>query len=165
VIFERAFTILMQHEGGYSNDPLDPGGETRYGISKRAYPHLKIAELTMTQAAEIYRKDYWDAIRADELPPYLRLPMFDCAVNQGVKTSVLLLQKALGVREDGVLGNVTLAGAKVADARRLLKKVMANRAYRYAHHHEITRFGRGWFDRCFDVHARAIEVAAGVQEG
>lgn len=163
--FERAFVILLGHEGGYVDDPMDTGGETKFGISQAAYPNLNIRELTATQAAEIYRKDYWDEIRADELPAYLRLPMFDCAVNQGVKTSVLLLQKALGVTEDGVIGRVTLAGAKVADPRRLLKKFMTHRAYRYAHHPQVTRFGRAWFDRSFDIHARAVLLTLGIGEG
>jgi len=71
--FDKAFEILIGHEGGYVNDVNDRGGETRYGISKRAYPHIDIANLTLAQAKEIYRTDYWDKVKCSSLPPDLAL--------------------------------------------------------------------------------------------
>ena len=78
--FERAFDLLMESEGGYSDDPADPGGETNFGISKRAYPKEDIRFLTLERAKEIYKRDYWDAIRADDLPYPINILIFDAAL-------------------------------------------------------------------------------------
>ena len=75
--FDDAIGIVLKHEGGYVNDKNDPGGETRYGISKRAYPDLDIKNLTISQATEIYKKDYWVKGKCDKVPPKLRLIYFD----------------------------------------------------------------------------------------
>ncbi len=81
--FPRALGIVLRFEGGYVNHPQDPGGETKYGISKRAYPDLDIKALTKAQAGEIYRKDYWEPLRCDELAWPLNLVHFDAGVNHG----------------------------------------------------------------------------------
>ena len=94
--FDEAFDILIGHEGGHVDHPNDPGGETKYGISKRAYPDVNIAALTLDDAKAIYREDYWDRVRADELPAELRFPLFDAAVNSGVAQSIKWLQRAVG---------------------------------------------------------------------
>jgi hypothetical protein len=79
-----AIQRVIQREGGYVNDPDDVGGETKFGISKNAYPKLDIANLTEAEAARIYKRDYWDRIEADKLPANIREMAFDAAVNQGV---------------------------------------------------------------------------------
>ena len=89
-----AITRVIQREGGYVNDPADTGGETKFGISKKAYPNLDVANLTETQAAAIYKRDYWDAIGADQLPANIREIAFDAAVNHGVGTAKQLLAQA-----------------------------------------------------------------------
>jgi hypothetical protein len=89
-----AITRVIQREGGYVNDPADMGGETKFGISKKAYPNLDVANLTETQAAAIYKRDYWDAIGADQLPANIREIAFDAAVNHGVETAKQLLAQA-----------------------------------------------------------------------
>ena len=66
--FETVVHMVLEHEGGYVNHPSDPGGETKYGISKRAYPDVDIAELTKDDAADLYKRDYWDRIKGDDLP-------------------------------------------------------------------------------------------------
>ena len=109
--FDDAFDKLIGHEGGYVYDPRDPGGETKYGISKRAYPDLNIQSLTLDQAKAMYRKDYWDKLRLQELPEAIRYSLFETAVNAGIKQAVTLLQRAAGVAEDGVIGRVTIAEA------------------------------------------------------
>ncbi len=81
--FERALKLVLDHEGGYVNDPDDPGGETKYGISKRAYPSLDIKNLTVEQAAGIYWRDYWDACSCDQLAYPMDITVFDTAVNCG----------------------------------------------------------------------------------
>lgn len=82
--FAIDMTFIFKWEGGYSNDPSDPGGETNFGISKRAYPNLDIRNLTKQQAQEIYQRDYWNAISGDTLNPSLAAAALDTAVNMGV---------------------------------------------------------------------------------
>lgn len=82
--FEKAVERVLKTEGGYVNDPDDSGGETKYGISQAAYPSLDIKKLTQDDARAIYREDYWNAIKADQLPEDIREAAFDAAVNHGV---------------------------------------------------------------------------------
>jgi len=89
-----AITRVIQREGGYVNDPADMGGETKFGISKKAYPNLDIPNITEAQAAAIYKRDYWDKINADQLPANIREAAFDAAVNHGVGTAKRLLSEA-----------------------------------------------------------------------
>lgn len=85
---------ILEVEGGYVNDPQDPGGETKYGISKRSYPNLDIAALTQEQAGAIYLRDYWQAAGCDGLPQGLALIHFDAAVNCGVHRAMNFLNLA-----------------------------------------------------------------------
>jgi lysozyme family protein len=110
--FEEAFAVLMKFEGGYSNDPKDPGGETKYGISKRAYPDEDITNLTEERAKEIYKKDYWNKVKGDTLPAQLRYAVFDAAVNSGVTQAIKWLQASVAVVEDGKLGTETMKAVK-----------------------------------------------------
>jgi lysozyme family protein len=112
--FDQAFDIVIGHEGGYSNNQADPGGETKYGISKRAYPLLDIASLTLNDAKAIYLRDYWQALKCNELPDAIRYPLFDAAVNAGVITAAKWLQMTLKVTVDGVIGPHTIAAAQSA---------------------------------------------------
>jgi lysozyme family protein len=124
-MFERAFAVVVGHEGVFSADPRDAGnwtaagcsGEcrgTKYGISALAYPYLNIAALTIDQARDLYRRDFWDRLGADALPPRLALVLFDTAVNSGVPTAVRWLQTCVGCVCDGHLGPVTLAATQKA---------------------------------------------------
>ena len=87
---------MLKREGGYSDNPADRGGRTKYGISSRAYPNLDIKNITPEQAKEIYRKDYWDAIKADDLPESIRERAFDTAVNSGVSVARDFLNRSGG---------------------------------------------------------------------
>lgn len=146
--FDRAFVIVLDIERGYSNDPLDPGGETNFGISKRSYPNEDIRFMTADRAREIYRRDYWDEIRGDDLPYPLNLFVFDAAVNQGKKQAVRMLQEALKIKVDGVIGQQTLKAA-VAASGRGSACFLAHRALRYMKTTNFLRFGRGWIIRLF----------------
>lgn len=106
--FDKAFEIVIGHEGGYVNDPRDPGGETKYGISKKAYPYADIKNLTIDQAKEIYKRDYWDRLEADKLPESVRLMVFDCGVNCGLTASKKILQRSAGTKDDGIIGPKTM---------------------------------------------------------
>jgi lysozyme family protein len=148
--FDMAFERLIGHEGGYVNDPEDPGGETKFGISKRAYPTVDIKNLTIDQAKAIYLRDYWTPVRARDLPWPLGLYMFDCAVNQGVTTAVRLLQQTLGVVVDGEFGPLTMRAAR-ASSERDAARFLAFRARRYAGTTNFDIYGTGWLTRLFVV--------------
>ena len=147
--FEQAVAMVLRHEGGYSNDPRDPGGETRFGISKRAYPDVDILRLTEDEAKAIYKRDYWDKLRPDELPQELAICVFDCAVNMGRDKAIRLLQRACGVAQDGVMGGNTLAAAN-----RLVDPVVrfsAERIIAYTGIRGFDTFGKGWLRRTVSV--------------
>jgi lysozyme family protein len=105
VTFDDAFDRLIGHEGSYVNDSNDPGGETKWGISKRSYPHLNIATLTRDEARSIYRRDFWGRIHGDEMYDGLAFQVFDFAVNSGIETAVRYLQRSVGAADDGIWGD------------------------------------------------------------
>lgn len=101
--FDLAFDRLISNEGGYINVAGDPGGETKYGISKRSYLNIDIKNLTRDQAKEIYRTDFWMRGQIDQLDPAIAFQVFDVAVNSGIETAVRMLQRAAGVADVATL--------------------------------------------------------------
>jgi lysozyme family protein len=157
VSFERAFELVIGHEGGLVDDPKDPGGLTNFGISKRQYPAEDIANLTLDQARSIYKRDYWSAIKGDQLPPPLALCLFDLAVNSGVSAAIRMLQKTLDVPVDGILGPGTLGKALAMDIKTLVVRLQADRLLFLSQLPTFSRFGKGWTRR---VISTAIEACA-----
>jgi len=100
VAFNAALAFTLAWEGGYVNDPDDPGGETKYGISKRQYPHMDIKNLTHQQAADIYRLDYWAEAGCRGMPMALAMCHFDAAVNHGVGRANGFLKMSKGRASD-----------------------------------------------------------------
>ena len=149
--FDKAFTDIVGVEGNYSNSQLDPGGETKFGISKRAYPKADIRNLTLDGAKLIYARDYWTPCHCDELQWPLCLFVFDAAVNQGQREAVMMLQKTLGVAQDGSLGPRTLQRIATEDHAELAALLMADRAIRYTGTRNFDLDGRGWFKRLFRI--------------
>ncbi|WP_457642654.1 glycoside hydrolase family 108 protein [Persephonella sp.] len=154
--FETAFRLVLAKEGGYVNDPYDSGGETKYGISKKAYPHLDIKNLTLQQAKEIYYRDYWIPSKADKLPDQLAIMHFDTAVNTGVKTANKILQKALNrqgfdLQVDGIIGPKTLNAIKNANLSKLLADYTIERNRYYAKVGN-SRYIKGWINRSISVY-------------
>lgn len=145
--FDRAFERTVSIEGGYVNDPADPGGETKWGISKRAYPHLDIAALTREDARDLYRRDLWERAQMDELPEAVQFQVFDFAVNSGMETAVRKLQAAAGVADDGHVGPVTLAAVRAMSPCRLLLRYVGQRLGFLAKLSKWDAFGRGWANR------------------
>lgn len=113
--FDQAFEFVFQEEGGYVNDPNDSGGETKFGISKRAHPGVDIKSLTKKTVRPIYL-DYWNEVKADILPPQLRLQVFDFGFHAGGTRSIKLLQRLCEVKQDGKIGAITLGAAKELSA-------------------------------------------------
>lgn len=145
--FDQAFTKLFGHEGGYVNNPADPGGETKFGITKRSYPHLDIKNLTPEQAKAIYLPDYWKKSGCDRLPPALRYAVFDMAVHSGVVASVRMLQQLLSVPADGVFGPITERAANAARVEPLLVNFYAKRLEFLTSLPNWPAFSRGWVRR------------------
>ena len=106
--FDEAFARLIKHEGGLVNDPRDPGGLTKYGISGRAYPNEDIANLTIERAKQLCKRDYWTPAGCDRVPEHVRFHLLDAAYNSSVAAAIKVLQKAVGVEPDGDLGPQTL---------------------------------------------------------
>lgn len=156
--FETAIAFVLRHEGEASDDPRDHGGVTKYGISARAYPLLDIAALTREQAITIYRRDYWERIQGDALPPSVALLLFDAAVNQGPRRAIAWLQHAVGAKPDGIMGPDTLERVRVVDRRATLAEFTARRAYAYGSTTTFSTFGLGWSRRLVDALLTAQEM-------
>ena len=153
--FDSAFTLLLGHEGGFSDHAADPGGKTRFGVTEAVAREVgyrgDMRELPLELAKRIYLDRYWNAISADDLPPGVRYPVFDAAVNSGPKQSILWLQRALGVTADGILGPKTLAAAYQADVSRLKSSLLAQRLRFMAGLSNWPAFSRGWAKRIADL--------------
>lgn len=151
--FDKAFALVVGIEGNYVSpeqaaQQKDPGGETKFGLSKRANPDLDIKNLTIEQAKAVYRKRYWDAIKGDQLPYPLSAFLFDAAVNQGTDAAIRLLQKTTGVTQDGVMGLQTVVAANRLN-REGQALFLADRALRYTGTRNFDLDGRGWLKRLF----------------
>lgn len=148
--FDQAFEKLLGHEGAYSNNPADPGGETMWGVTKtvaRAFGYAgAMRELPVETAKDIYRKTYWAAVRADELPDSVRFDVFDAAVNHGANQSAKWLQRAVGATPDGVIGAQTVAAARAAGPL-IAAAFNGYRLQFYADLPTWPTFGKGWARR------------------
>lgn len=149
--FETAIQWVLKAEGAESNDPADPGGFTRYGISQRSHPNVDVKTLTESDAIEIYRKQYWQAYGLEKLPRPIAIAVFDGCVQHGPRSAIRMLQCALRVEIDGVIGMVTLAACYKADEEELLMSFLARRGVYYANLSHFARFGYGWFRRLFNL--------------
>lgn len=146
--FQIAFREVIGEEGGYVNDPHDPGGETKFGIAKRFHPKLDIKNLTLDQAREIYHREYWVPAQCDLFDQGLAIVYFDAVVNMGLHTAVRLMQEALGEVPDGVIGPRTRAAMeKQGEDREVIVRFQAERGLYYASRAHFDRYGRGWLRR------------------
>lgn len=148
--FDQCFEKLIGYEGRYTLDPKDPGGETSWGISKRAYPAVDIKNLTRDGAKDIYKRDYWDRAQCDKLPPTLAFLLFDAAVNSGIGQAIRFLQRAVGVADDGVLGALTLAAVQRLDTESLCARFLGQRLDFMTRLSTWDYFGKGWARRIAD---------------
>ena len=149
--FNRAFDLLITHEGGFSNHPDDPGGATMYGITEvvaRAEGYTgPMRELTLGFAKQVYRKRYWDACRCDQMPDVLRYPLFDAAVNSGPGQAIKWLQAAVGVKADGAIGPVTQQAVNMAAPQPTRQKMIGNRLRFMTQLSNWPSFSKGWARR------------------
>ncbi|MBS0427618.1 MAG: glycoside hydrolase family 108 protein [Proteobacteria bacterium] len=148
--FDEAFDRLLGHEGGYVNDPRDPGGETNWGITvavaRREGYQGPMRDLPCDTAKAIYRRKYWNAVRADELPDSVRFDVFDAAVNHGPVQSAKWLQRTVGTTADGVIGAQTVAAARIAGPL-IAAHFNGERLQFYTDLGTWPTFGKGWARR------------------
>ena len=161
--FKRAFKELIGIEGGYVNNPKDKGGETKFGISKRAYPNLDIKNLTLEKAQDIYYNDYWFALKLDYINEYnVALELFDTCVNMGIWKASTIFQEALNLLNrnernfkdlvvDGVIGVKTILAYNKVDKNILLKVLNGLQFMNYVRICEKDKsqevFFNGWMKR------------------
>jgi uncharacterized protein (TIGR02594 family) len=173
-IFERALAHVLKMEGGYTNDPADPGGPTNFGITLADFARhvavpitlqsrdLLIARLktiALSTVRTIYERDYWQVSGCPSLPGEIAFFHFDCAVNMGVGTAIRMLQTSLGVTVDGEIGPETVQASLRADPRNLLPIYAAARRRRYQLLSGFPRFGRGWLIRVDATLATALAAS------
>lgn len=150
-VFDLAFDLLMVNEGGYVNDPHDPGGETKYGISKRAYPEEDIKALTKNRAKFLFKRDYWDVCKCDLLPPALAIVVSDTAYNSGNIRAIKILQQTLMTTQDGIIGNQTLSIANRCNVKDAVENYSTNRLLFLQKLSGWKRYGKGWTARANKV--------------
>jgi lysozyme family protein len=129
------------------NNPADPGGETKYGISKRSYPSVDIKNLTELQARQIYFRDFWTPLHGEELYDGVAWQLFDFAVNSGIQTALRAYQRALGVADDGHFGPVSLNASKAMSETDQIMRVLAERLDFMTRTAAWPTFGKGWARR------------------
>lgn len=176
-LFNRCFAIVVGTEGGFTDDPQDPGawtgGEigagllkgTNFGISASAYPDLDIPNITLDQARQIYIADYWDKLGVPLQNAPFSLIMFDAAVNHGVEGAVRWLQRALLVKADGVPGPITRGCAEralAADANALAANALAERIREMPSFSAWEHDGDGWSRRCARLPFEGMQIARGL---
>ena len=171
--FDACLAFTLAQEGGYVDDPADPGGATNMGITLATLRHwdhdpalgpVDVRDLTRQTAAAIYRALYWNALRGDALPAGIDLSTFDFGVNAGTRRSAELLQQVLGIppaQVDGSVGPETLRAVLAADTARVIGGLAEHQAAYYQGLPEFGRFGRGWLDRT----ARRRQAALAMLQG
>lgn len=149
--FDAAFDLLLKHEGGFSDHAADPGGKTRYGVVEAVAREVgyrgDMRDLPLDLAKRIYKERYWDAVKAEQLPPAIRMVVFDAAVNSGPGQSAKWLQRALGVKDDGAIGPQTIAAANAGNPDALRMRVLGQRLKFMAGLAHWPAFSRGWANR------------------
>ena len=149
--FERAFEKLLGHEGGFVDHPKDPGGATRYGITQRVARangyEGDMRNLPISEAKRIARKDYWDAVRADDMPDAVRFDLFDAAYNSHPTQATKWLQRAAGATDDGIIGPKTLLAVRMADPHKLAARFNGHRLSFLTDLKTWPTCGRGWARR------------------
>lgn len=154
--FNEIIEKILEHEGGYVNDPTDMGGETKYGITKRFYPNVDIKNLTVEQAKKIYHQDYWRIAKVDDIPDNLKHMYFDMCVNMGTKRAIKILQKSANSKGhklvvDGKIGSKTINALSNVELKRV-------KAYRIKYYADLVsekpnqeKFYYGWVKRVLDI--------------
>ena len=164
--FEYSLAQVLKSEGGYVNNPKDPGGETNMGVTKAAWSTWlkrtilpgEMAQLTHADIIPFYKALYWDKSYCNQLPTGIDYMVFDASVNMGVGQSIRLLQKSLGCVPDGVIGPNTMKAINDADVKTLIDKFSAQKEMFYRSLATFATFGKGWLRRVAEVKQIALSM-------
>jgi lysozyme family protein len=165
--FDHCLDMLLQHEGGFVNHPKDPGGMTNLGVTRATYEQYmgrgvteaEMRALTVADVAPIYKAEYWDKARCDDLPSGLDWAVFDWGVNSGMSRPVKALQRIVGVKPDGGIGPQTLRAIANFDSKSLIEKLYDARQKFYENLATFETFGRGWSRRNDETFSAATKMA------
>ena len=161
--FEKSLDFLLESEGGFVNNPKDPGGMTNLGVTAatwaqykgRATTEKEMRNLKKSDVTPLYEKKYWDACKCDDLPSGIDYLVFDFAVNAGPGRAIKTLQKAIGVPEDGAIGPVTLQNIDVMEKSELITRFSEAKKEFYESLPTFPTFGKGWLARINTVRGNA----------
>lgn len=160
--------LSPDREGGFSDDPRDPGGMTNLGVTRAVWQNWvghpvsekEMRGLTPAKVAPLYKAKYWDQVRGDDLPDGVDYCVFDAAVNSGPGRAIKWLQACVGVDIDGSLGPKTLAAVRAADQKTLLADYAKRRLSFLTDLPHWGTFGKGWTRRVVAVQATAESMTA-----
>lgn len=167
---EVAFPWVIGIEKGFQNDPQDPGnwtgGEvgsgrlvgTKYGVSAKSYPSLDIQNITLEYAQLIAKNDFWDKFKGDEMPGSVALSVFDFGYNAGIHEGVVVLQRALDLPEDGIVGPITLRSLSARDPKWVVKTYYVERMAAYRKMAGWAHDGNGWAARAVATRDKALSL-------
>lgn len=163
---EKLMAHILADEGGYVNNQKDPGGATKYGITLstlrawRGKPTDKqdVKALTIAEATDIYRANYWNVIHGDELPTGVDYTVLDYAVHSGVVKAAKVLQAAVGASIDGKVGPMTVRSAQEAEALKVINEICDGRVSFLMGLHTFPTFGKGWIRRVKRVRSIALQM-------
>lgn len=165
--FDKCLEMLLEHEGGYVNSKFDKGGMTNLGVTKRVYDdwigrestEQEMRDLTPDDVAPIYKKNYWDLVKGDQLPAGVDWCAFDWAVNSGKSRPSKAIQRAVGATQDGAIGNQTLGLIAEKDPKFIIDYVYTVRQAFYESLDDYKHFGRGWSRRNTETLHQAMKMA------
>ena len=159
--FDECLKMLLHHEGGYINHPSDPGGETNLGVTKKVYQEWggtkDMKDLTVEDVAPIYKKNYWNRCKCDDLESGVDWVVFDWAVNSGTGRSAKAIQKICGASQDGAIGPKTLALIGKQNTQYVIEEFGKIRQDFYESLKTFDTFGKGWTRRNKETTAKALE--------
>jgi len=165
--WEMAFQMVLKHEGGYVNNPKDPGGMTNLGVTKKVWEEYVghsvdeniMRGLTPDMVQPLYKKNYWDRIKGDQLPDGVDYAAYDLAVNSGVGRAAKYLQQIAGVPADGIIGPKSLEAIKACPAEEVVDALCDMRLEFLKRLPTWTTFGKGWERRVVEVKQKASTMA------
>jgi lysozyme family protein len=165
--WDKSFEMVLAHEGGYVNDPRDPGGRTNLGVTQRAWESYwsrssseeEMRKLTPNVVKPFYKAMYWDKIKGDQLPAGVDYAAYDLAVNSGVGRAAKYLQRIAGVPEDGVIGPKSLEAIKACDPEQTVQALCDMRLDFLKRLPTFDTFGKGWSRRVAEVKDKASSMA------
>jgi len=169
--WDKSFDMVIAHEGGFTNDERDPGnklpdgrkGSTMWGCTQANWERYLGHEVTQDDmkalkkddVKPLYKRDYWDAVKGDDLPAGVDYAVFDFAINAGGSAARKMIQKALGVTADGSIGPATMKAIQEADGKELLEKFSHSKEAFYKSLPTFSTYGKGWLKRVADVQTSA----------